>query len=437
LMAGRQGIRLGRSEHRGRRDLGFVLCATALVSACGSTSDPSAPRTLVVQNWLTAPSEANALTALFRVLKGNDPGVSITNAAEDQSAVAEQELATQMMQGNPPDSFQVVSGSSLDSWVEREALEPLDSLSASQGWSSVIPVPVLDSVSSGGSLYGVPLDIERDNTLFFNKQVFAMYGLAPPTGIGDFLTVAAELDAKGLTPFAVSAYEGWTIASTVFEAVLVAQAGPAFYQAYLTGKESPDNPQIRAALHTVSSMMGYANTDRMSALWTDAVADVCSGKAGMLVMPDFAKGQLATNGCGPTEVGYVPMQPPGTPSFVFVSITFELPNGAPDPDSAIQFLEAVGSKAGQEAFNPIKGSIPARTDVDPSLFDELSAKTLADFTAAGEVLVPGYAALTAPNFQTPINSALQDFVDPTSSAFDDVDQAVFVLSQNYGIINQL
>ncbi|HEY2512256.1 MAG TPA: hypothetical protein VGI39_15420, partial [Polyangiaceae bacterium] len=176
--------------------------------------------------------------------------------------------------------------------------------------------------------------------------------------------------------------------------------------------------------------------DRTSAQWSDAVARVCSGASAMLVLPDFVKGEFESDGCGSSDVGYVPMQPAETPTFVFVSITFELPNGAPHRDAAIQFLETVGSKAGQEAFNPVKGSIPARTDVDVSLFDPLSAKTLADFSAPGERLVPGYAALTPPNFQTAINDALKDFVDPASDASGQIDTVITTLAQNYGKLNQ-
>ena len=71
----------------------------------------------------------------------------------------------------------------------------------------------------------------------------------------------------------------------------------------------------------------------------------------MIIMPDFVEGELAHDGCGPDAIGYVPMQPAGTPTFVFVSITFELPNGAPRGDAALQFLQTVGSKTGQDAFN--------------------------------------------------------------------------------------
>ena len=409
----------------------------ALAAACGAASPASkAPTTIEVYSWLTAGSERDALDALFDVVKRDHPKIAITNAAQDRSDVAQQELVQRMAAGNPPDSFQVVSGSDLVSWINKGALEPLDTIEGASDWASVIPAPVLASVSKDGSLYGVPLDIERDNTLFYNKQIFAQQQLAPPLAIDQVLPLARALKAKGITPLSVSASAGWTIASLLFEAVLVAQAGPDYYEAYLGGAKTADTPEVRAALATIASLMDYANVDRASASWTDAVASLCSGKAAMVIMPDFVKGELAHDGCGPDAIGYVPMQPGGSPTFVFVSITFELPNGAPHRDEALQFLQTVGSKAGQDAFNAVKGSIPARLDADPSLFDEMGAQTLADFKASGERLVPGYAALTSPSFQTAINPALKSFVDPSSDAFGDVDAVIVVLSQKYGMISE-
>ena len=45
--------------------------------------------------------------------------------------------------------------------------------------------------------------------------------------------------------------------------------------------------------------------------------------------------------------------------------TFTLPEGAPHRDVAIEWLKLAGSQEGQDTFNPVKGSIPARTDGDP------------------------------------------------------------------------
>jgi glucose/mannose transport system substrate-binding protein len=56
---------------------------------------------------------------------------------------------------------------------------------------------------------------------------------------------------------------------------------------------------------------------------------------------------------------------PGTDgSFIIVADGFTLAKGAPHKEAALAWLKMVGSKEAQEAFNRLKGSIPARTDVD-------------------------------------------------------------------------
>src|SRR5258705_6774594 len=177
------------------------------------------------------------------------------------------------------------------------------------------------------------------------------------------------------------------------------------------------------AIADVGKMMDYANDDRATTGWGDAVKKVCLGEAAMLILPDFTKGQFQVNDCGPGKahdnIGYVPMQPDGKPTFVYVGITFNVTKGAPHHDMASAFVKIVGSKEGQEAFNPTKGSIPARIDVDRNKFDTISAQTATDFATTGENIVLGYAGLTAAAYQEAVNPALQAFVDPSKTEFKD------------------
>src|SRR5262249_23751081 len=161
---------------------------------------------------------------------------------------------------------------------------------------------------------------------------------------------------------------------------------------------------IRNALTMTGQMLDLANADAPMTGWSDAVRKVCAGEAAMLVMPDFAKGEFATRKCGPDKIGYVAMQKPGESTFVFDTVTFQLPRGAPDREAAKEFLQTVGSVRGQLAFNLLKGAIPARRDLDLKAagFDSISQQTFADLTASGEKLVPSYAALTSTTFQTAI-----------------------------------
>ena len=69
--------------------------------------------------------------------------------------------------------------------------------------------------------------------------------------------------------------------------------------------------------------------------------------------------------------------------FVGLSDSFSLPKGAPDAENAKEWLKVCYSKEGQEAFNPKKGSICARTDCDNEAFKAVPA-TYEYLTSAAE-----------------------------------------------------
>ena len=93
------------------------------------------------------------------------------------------------------------------------------------------------------------------------------------------------------------------------------------------------------------------------------------GKVAFNSMGDWADGEfIKANMKEKEDFGWV--NHPGTDgSFIIVADGFTLAKGAPHKEAAIAWLKSIGSKEAQEAFNPLKGSIPARTDVDKSKFD--------------------------------------------------------------------
>jgi glucose/mannose transport system substrate-binding protein len=70
----------------------------------------------------------------------------------------------------------------------------------------------------------------------------------------------------------------------------------------------------------------------------------------------------------------------------------------------------VGSTEAQEAFNPLKGSICARTDCDPEVFGEYLQWSI-DRSQAGE-LIPSvvHGAAAPPDFQQALFDAITLFV---------------------------
>ena len=79
-------------------------------------------------------------------------------------------------------------------------------------------------------------------------------------------------------------------------------------------------------------------------------------------MGDWASSQWQSEGL---ELGkdYTWAPGPGTNGiYQWLSDSFTLPVGAVNRDAGIAWLKVSGSLAGQDAFNPKKGSIAVRTD---------------------------------------------------------------------------
>jgi glucose/mannose transport system substrate-binding protein len=112
-------------------------------------------------------------------------------------------------------------------------------------------------------------------------------------------------------------------------------------------------------------MMTYVNTDHASMTWDQAGEYLITNKAGMIIMGDWTAGWFASKKF--SDYGWA-ATPGSTGIFVGLSDSFSLPKGAPNEAAAKAWLQVAGSKEGQEAFNPKKGSICARTDCDNTAF---------------------------------------------------------------------
>jgi len=66
---------------------------------------------------------------------------------------------------------------------------------------------------------------------------------------------------------------------------------------------------------------------------------------------------------------------------MMLSDSFGLPKGIKDRPQAVNWLKLLGSKAGQDIFNPLKGSIAARLDSDLNKYNVYSQSAAKDWKA--------------------------------------------------------
>jgi glucose/mannose transport system substrate-binding protein len=384
---------------------------TTGTSAAGATAT-SAPLSgkLEIFSWWTTGGEAAGLKELFNLYPATCPGtVEIVNAtvAGGGGANARQVLTTRMLGNDPPGSFQVHMGHELtDTWVTGDYMEPLDTLFTQQGWASVFPKGVLDIVSYQGKPYSVPVNIHRANVLWYNKSVFTANNLQVPKTLDDFFTAADALKAKGITPLALGDVDSFA-SIQLMETVLLGTLGADGYNGLWTGATDWNSAKVTDALNAYKKMLGYVNSDHSSLSWDQANDLVISGKAAMTIMGDWLEGDNKAKKF--TGYGWAPS--PGTAGvYDALSDTFGLPKKAPNRDAVICWLKVVGSKKGQEAFNPLKGSICARTDCDASLFDEYLQSAMKDWKTDKIVPSLAHGAAVKQGWLTEVSDAVTAFV---------------------------
>jgi glucose/mannose transport system substrate-binding protein len=158
----------------------------------------------------------------------------------------------------------------------------------------------------------------------------------------DFYAMCDKLVAKGITPLAIGLGGGsWTWQLPVFEGIFAGMTGATNYTNYFTGEGNRDDPDMESALNVSSTLVkkysdvNLGDTAALKRQWSDACAQLESGKAAMTIMGDWAKGYFTSNGWEPgTDFNQI-MVPSAEPLFVFSTDVLGLPKGAPAAGSIL------------------------------------------------------------------------------------------------------
>lgn len=386
----------------------------AATAAAVATSAPAATKKQVeIFSWWTGAGEEAGLQGLIKLFKGKYADIEVINAAVAGGAGtnAKAVLASRMQGGDPPSAFQVHGGAELNTgWVAAGKVSPLNDLYDKEGWKDKFPKDLIDMVSKDGNIYSVPVNIHRGNVIFYNKKIFDQNGLKAPTTFGEFIKVADALKAKGITPLALGDKEPWT-ATMLFENVLLGELGADDYKKLWTGEIPFDDARVKKSLETFKKMLTYVNKDHAARNWQDAAQLVAKGEAAMNNMGDWAKGYFTTDLKLKANEDFGWAASPNTNgTFMVVTDTFALPKDSKDQATAKEFLKVLGSVEGQDVFNPLKGSIPARVDADASKYDIYGKTTIEDFKKSKLTPSMAHGSAAPEGFTTQANQAINIFV---------------------------
>lgn len=199
--------------------------------------------------------------------------------------------------------------------------------------------------NAAGHTWAMPVDGSCEG-IFYNKDIFAQYGLTPPKTISELDAVIETLEANGVTPFALGFKDSWTI-----KPVALVAASPAVYavdaawNAKKTAGETSfaGTPAWTTTFELLKKVYEHGNTD--TAFDTDyngACTMIAQGEAAMMVQglwalepiksvnPDVNLGMMAMP---------VSEDPQDAKLFQFPDFGLSISASTPHPEECKLFLE--------------------------------------------------------------------------------------------------
>jgi glucose/mannose transport system substrate-binding protein len=345
-----------------------------------------AEQNVEVLHWWTSGGEAAALN----VLKGNleKQGVKwndmpVAGGGGEQAMTA---VRARVTAGNPPTAVQMLGFDILD-WGKQGVVADLNALAAKDNWDKVVPTALQKFSKYNGKWIAAPVNIHSTNWVWANKAVLEKAGVTTmPKDFDEFIAAAEKVQKAGFIAIAHGG-QPWQEA-TIFDAIALSTGGIDYYKkAFIDlDPKALNSPTTEKVFHRMGQIRKLVDKDFSGRDWNIASGMVISGKAGFQLMGDWAKGEFINAKKVPGK-DFLCFRFPGTQGLVTFNtdqfVMFKLND--PDKTAAQQKLAAAIMDPGfQSAFNVVKGSAPARTDVPDTAFDDCGKKAIKDVAEANK-----------------------------------------------------
>jgi glucose/mannose transport system substrate-binding protein len=399
---------------------GVVLASTAAVGASASAQ----VKEVEVVHWWTSGGEAAGLALLRKDVESKGIVWKDSPIAGGGGSQAMTVLQARVTAKNPPTASQML-GFDVQDWAEQGVLANLNSVAEKEGWNKVIPVELQRFSKYKGAWVAAPVNVHSTNWVWGNKAVLDKIGEKIPGTWDEFVADLDKAKAAGVIPLAHGG-QPWQDA-TIFDSIVLTTGGPDFYKKSMIDLDPAalGSPTMKTAFERMAKLRTYVDPNFSGRDWNLASAMVIKGEAAFQIMGDWAKGEFIAAKKVPGK-DFVCFRFPGTQGAVtFNADQFAMFKvGADRQDAQNQLASSIESPAFQSAFNVIKGSAPARTDISDAAFDDCGKKAikdLAEATSKGTFLgsmAHGHAAPAG------VKNALYDVVTKHFNGQLTTDQAV-------------
>ncbi len=361
----------------------FLGKKMTLVAALLATTSMAQAAEVEVLHWWTSGGEAAALNVLKGDLAGQSIGWVDMPVAGGGGEAAMTTLRARVTAGDAPTAVQMLGFDILD-WAAEGKLANLNAVAAEEGWDAVVPAALQGFAKVDGNWVSAPVNVHSTNWVWANKAVLDELGIAQPETWEDFVAALQKVQDAGKVALAHGG-QAWQDA-TLFDSAVLSVGGTEFYtKAFIEmDAEALGSEQMVEAFNRMATLRGFVDSNFSGRDWNLASAMVINGEAAFQIMGDWAKGEFLNAGKVPGQ-DFLCFRVPGTQGIVsFNSDQFAMFSQTDAEAQAAQaeMARAIMSPSFQSAFNVVKGSVPARTDVPNDAFDACGKQGMADLADA-------------------------------------------------------
>lgn len=348
--------------------MGWML---GTVAAVAMSAQVAAAADVEVLHWWTSGGEASALNVLKDDLQKQGIGWKDMPVAGGGGEAAMTALKARVTAGNPPTAVQLL-GFDLTDWAKQGVLANLDDVATEGGWDKVIPEALQKFSKYDGHWVAAPVNVHSTNWVWANKKMLDDLGIAQPKTWDEFVAALQKVKDSGKVALAHGG-QPWQEA-TIFDSAVLIAGGPDFYKKSMIelDPEALKSDTMKKAFDIMTTLRGFVDDNFSGRDWNLASAMVINDEAAFQIMGDWAKGEFLKAGKKPGQ-DFLCFRVPGTQG----NVTFNSDQFAmfqvKDPaaqEAQKAMAKAIESPEFQSAFNVVKGSVPARTDVPDTAFDD-------------------------------------------------------------------
>jgi multiple sugar transport system substrate-binding protein len=302
----------------------------------------------------------------------------------------------------------ITPGAFLDGAVASGGLTDLSNIWQEAGLADTF-LPSLRALSEReGKQYYLPVGYNW-NGFYYDKAVFAQYGLQPPATWDEFTQVCETLWLNGVVPLSMSGEDPF-MGSLWLDYFVLRLHGPEVHHQLIAGEIPFTDSRIRSALELWASLVesGYFSGAAATMGTQEALAAVIQDgnllgpKPAMILSGPLFLGELAPEKRG--ELGFFPfpvLDASVPPAEAVMAIGYMAPSAAPQRDAGLGFVGFLASAPGREVLTTevVAGGLyaPAFAVEDPAALPEPVRQGMELVEGVQTVVVPIYMSV-APTF---------------------------------------